>query len=175
MKDTPERTGGEGAWMSQIIDGLNELMSAERAGVDTLSCFVQEATDPGMRALFEQVRDDEAWSCAGLAQCIERLGGARTGERGDFVEKVMAVASLTDRLRLLNRGQRWVVKRIERLLARALDESTRGFLVQMASVHAMNIERCDALIGRLDGQREVPASPSGDDEARRFSRSEKEA
>jgi nitronate monooxygenase len=152
--------------MSQIIDGLNELMRAERAGVETLSHLVQETTDPRMRTLFEQVRDDEAWSCAGLAEYIERLGGERTDERGDFVEKVLAVVSLTDRLRLLNRGQRWVVKRIERLLAWALDESTRAFLVQMASVHALNIERCDALIVRLDGEREVPVDPSGDDEAR---------
>jgi nitronate monooxygenase len=146
--------------MGQIIDGLNELMRAERAGVETLSHLVQETTDPRMRTLFEQVRDDEAWSCAGLAGCIERLGGARTGERGDFAEKVLAVSSLTDRLRLLNRGQRWVVKRVERLLAGALDESTRGFLVQMASVHAMNIERCDTLIARLDGERAVPVGPN---------------
>ncbi len=155
--------------MNEIIDGLNELMRAERAGVETLSHFIQVATDPGMRTLFEQVRDDEAWSCAGLAECIERLGGARTGERGDFAEKVLAVASLTDRLRLLNRGQRWVVKRVERLLARALDESTRRFLAQMATVHARNIERCDTLIARLDEQREVPADPNLDGQARRGS------
>jgi nitronate monooxygenase len=147
--------------MSEIIETLNELMRAERAGVETLSHFVRETTDSEMRTLFEQVRDDEAWSCAGLAECIGRLGGARTGERGEFADKVLAVASLTDRLRLLNRGQRWVVKRVERLLPRALDESTRAFLVQMASVHAMNIERCDALIARLDGQRELPAGHAG--------------
>jgi nitronate monooxygenase len=146
--------------MSQIVNGLNELMRAERAGVETLSHLVQETTDPQMRTLFQQIRDDEAWSCDGLGDCIERLGGARTGERGDFAEKVLAVASLTDRLRLLNRGQRWVVKRIERLLARAVDESTRGFLVQMASVHTMNIERCDTLIARLDAERAVPVGPN---------------
>jgi Domain of unknown function (DUF6306) len=57
--------------------------------VETLSHFVRKATDPEMRTLFEQVRDDEAWSCAGLAECIERLGGARTSERGGFAEKVL--------------------------------------------------------------------------------------
>jgi hypothetical protein len=63
--------------------------TAERAGVETLSHFVRQAIDPEMRTLFEQVRDDEAWSCAGLAECIERLGGARTSERKGFAEKVL--------------------------------------------------------------------------------------
>ncbi len=149
--------------MSDIVEGLNELLRAECAGVDTLSRFISVAPDAGMRTLFEQVRDDQAWSCAGLAESITRLGGARTDERGDFAERVLAVTSLTDRLRLLNRGQRWVVKRVQELLARALDEPTRRFLVQMAIVHARNVERCDALIARLDGQREVPAGRRGDE------------
>ena len=151
--------------MNDVIAGLNELLRAERAGVETLAHFIQAAPDARMRLLFEQIRDDEAWSCAGLAESIKRLGGARTEERGDFAEKVLAVASLTDRLRLLNRGQRWVVRRVEGVLARALDESTQRFLAEMAIVHARNIERCDALIARLDGQRDVP--PGGIDRTAR--------
>lgn len=103
--------------MHEIVDRLNELLKAERGGVETTSHLAQASTDGQSRTLFEQIRDDEAWSCAGLAACIGRLGGARTDERGDFAEKVLAVASLTDRLRLLNRGQRWVVKWLDELLA----------------------------------------------------------
>jgi hypothetical protein len=47
------------------IDRLNELLEAERAGVDTFSRLFPEARGPEMQALFEAVRDDEAWSCAG--------------------------------------------------------------------------------------------------------------
>ena len=50
------------------IDRLNELLEAERAGVDTLSRLFPEAPSPEMQTLFEQVRDDEAWSCAGLVR-----------------------------------------------------------------------------------------------------------
>jgi rubrerythrin len=90
--------------MSEIIEGLNELMKAERAGVETFSELTRVATDPEMRTLFERVRDDEAWSCAGLAECIKQLGGTRTDERGDFAKRVLAVPSLTDRLRSSTAG-----------------------------------------------------------------------
>jgi hypothetical protein len=50
------------------IDRLNELLEAERAGVDTLSRLFPEARSPEMQKLFEEVRNDEAWSCAGLVR-----------------------------------------------------------------------------------------------------------
>lgn len=54
---------------------MNELLKAERAGVETLSKLLLESRSPEMRKLFEQVRDDEAWPCAGLAHSIKTLGG----------------------------------------------------------------------------------------------------
>jgi hypothetical protein len=43
------------------VDRLNELLEAERAGVDTLSRLLPQAFGAEMRALFEGVRNDEAW------------------------------------------------------------------------------------------------------------------
>ena len=71
------------------IDRLNELLEAERAGVDTLSRLFPEARSPEMQKLFEQVRDDEAWSCAGLVRAIKTMGGTISEKKGDFAEKVM--------------------------------------------------------------------------------------
>ena len=42
-----------------VIDRLNELLEAERAGVDTLSRLFPEARGPEMQMLFEGVRSDE--------------------------------------------------------------------------------------------------------------------
>ena len=92
------------------IDRLNELLEAERAGVETLSRLFPQARSPEMQKLFEGVRDDEAWACAGLVRSIETLGRVTSGKRGDFAEKVMSESTLAGRLRLLNRGQGWVVK-----------------------------------------------------------------
>ena len=103
-----------------LIDRLNELLEAERAGVDTLSRLFPEARSPEMQKLFEEVRNDEAWSCAGLVRSIKEMGGAISEKKGDFAEKVMSEPTLAARLRLLNRGQGWVVKRLDGLLGETL-------------------------------------------------------
>ena len=132
------------------IDRLNELLEAERAGVETLSRLVPGALGPEMRALFEAVRDDEAWSCAGLVRSIETLGGVSSGKRGDFAEKVMHESTLARRLRFLNRGQGWVVKRLDGLLADPLPAAVTTFLDEMKKRHLRNIEACDRLVESLD-------------------------
>ena len=131
------------------IDRLNELLEAERAGVDTLSRLFPEARGPEMRALFEAVRDDEAWSCAGLVRSIRTLGGAISETKGDFADKVMHEPTLAARLTLLNRGQGWVVKRLDGLLAESLPSSIDSFLQEMKRRHLANIEACERLASTL--------------------------
>ncbi|MBI3028448.1 MAG: hypothetical protein HYY64_02940 [Candidatus Rokubacteria bacterium] len=130
-------------------DGLNELLEAERAGVETLSRLLPEARTAEMRELFERVRDDEAWSCAGLARSIKALGGALSGKKGDFAEKVMAEPTLAARLKLLNRGQMWVVKRLDALLGETLPAPVGEFLAEMKARHLANIAACDKLVESL--------------------------
>ncbi len=132
-----------------IVDRLNELLEAERAGVETLSRLFAEARTPEMLKLFEQVRDDEAWSCAGLARSIKTLGGVLSEKKGDFAEKVMSEPTLAARLRLLNRGQGWVVKRLDGLLGESLPASVSDFLTEMKRRHIINIEACDRLAESL--------------------------
>ena len=136
--------------MTEAIDSLNELLEAERAGVETLSRLVQVASAPKLRRLLEGARDDEAWSCAGLAEAIKRRGGSMSTRKGDFADKVMGEPSLPARLRLLNRGQGWVVKRLDGLLGVDLGEETGTFLRQMRAVHVRNIDACDAVVARLE-------------------------
>jgi Domain of unknown function (DUF6306) len=87
------------------VSRLNELLEAERAGVDTLSRLFPKARSSEMQKVFEEVRNDEAWSCAGLVRSIKAMGGAVPEKKGDFAEKVMSEPTLGARLRLLNRGQ----------------------------------------------------------------------
>jgi hypothetical protein len=131
------------------IDRLNELLEAERAGVDTLSRLFPEARGAEMQKLFEGIRNDEAWSCAGLARSIKTMGGTISEMKGDFAEKVMGEPTLTARLRLLNRGQGWVVKRLDGLLGETLPESVQRFLEEMKTRHVGNIEACERLAASL--------------------------
>jgi hypothetical protein len=76
---------------------------------------------------------------------------------------VLALPALPDSVRLLNRGQRWVVERVDGLLARDLDEDTRAFLAEMRAVHLRNVRRCEELLLELDRQREVQVDRSSDE------------
>jgi uncharacterized protein DUF6306 len=102
-----------------------------------------------MRKLFEGVRNDEAWSCAGLVRCIKTLSGVVSERKGDFAEKVLSEPTLAARLRLLNRGQGWVVKRLDGLLAETLPASVGEFLEEMKTRHISNIEACERLAESL--------------------------
>lgn len=131
------------------VDRLNELLEAERAGVETLSRLLPEACTPEMRELFEQVRGDEAWACAGLARSIKTLSGVMSEKKGNFADKVMGEPTLAVRLRLLNRGQMWVVKRLDALLGETLPASVSEFLTEMKVRHLANIAACDKVADSL--------------------------
>lgn len=132
-----------------VVDRLNELLEAERAGVETLSRLFPEARSTEMRKLFEKVRNDEAWACAGLARSIKMLGGVMSERKGDFAGKLTSEPTLAARLRLLNRGQGWVVKRLDGLLGETLLGSVSEFLEEMKTRHTANIEACDRLAESL--------------------------
>jgi nitronate monooxygenase len=146
--------------MTATIAQLNELLEAERAGVDAMSRLMAAAPTRELRAFLERGRDDEAWSCMGLAGAIKRLGGTPSGKKGDFAAKVLAAPSFRDRLQLLDRGQQWVVRRLDGLLATQLDEETERFLREMRWVHATNAGRCRVLLASLgtDHLGDVPGS-----------------
>jgi hypothetical protein len=142
--------------MSQeIIDRLNELLECERAGVEaTLGLGASEA--PGFtRGELKKFAEDEGWACGGLRKAILRFGGTPSDRTGAFAEKVMALASEGERVSLLARGQAWVVKRIEALLAKELDPETRAFLVEMREQHLENVEACHRRAEEL----EAPPGP----------------
>ena len=66
--------------------------------MDTLSRLFPEARSPEMQKLFEEVRNDEAWSCAGLVRSIQTMGGTISEKKGDFADKVMREPTLAARL-----------------------------------------------------------------------------
>ena len=61
----------------------------------------------------------------------------------------MSEPTLAARLRLLNRGQGWVVKRLDALVSDTLPESVGEFLEEMKKRHVTNIEACERLAESL--------------------------
>ena len=69
---------------------------------------------------------------------------------GDFLGKALAVQGRVERLRFLNRGQKWVARKISEALPQIGEDFMRGALSAMLESHLFNIEACDALIETLE-------------------------
>ncbi|MFT9487290.1 MAG: DUF6306 domain-containing protein [Tepidibacillus sp.] len=131
---------------NQKIELLNQLLEAEKAGVVTLDFF--QKTYPDVELPLELIKNDEAWSTNGLIESIKREGGIPSKHTGDFSDKVKAQEGLVSRLSLLNKGQSWVVRKIDVLLQMELQNETRSFLTQMKEKHIDNIQTCQDFLDR---------------------------
>jgi len=126
-----------------IISRLNELLEAERAGVEAAAAL-QRADRKGITDTeLKKFGEDEAAACAGLHRAVLRYGGDPSTRTGDFGRKVAALTTEGERLNLMARGQAWVVKHLDVLLGMPLDPETQAFLVEMREEHLENIDACN--------------------------------
>jgi hypothetical protein len=129
--------------MSQeIIDRLNELLECERAGVEAALGLAPSDAPGFSHGELQKFAEDEGWACGGLRKAILRYGGRPSDRTGTFARKVLALGTEGERVSLLARGQTWVVRRIEALLAKDPEPETRAFLTEMREQHLENIEAC---------------------------------
>ncbi len=128
---------------AQLESLLNTLGEAERAGGRVLHELTADARSLELRELLKKVGHDEGYYAGELAGHVRRLGGTASNKTGDFVEKVRAVSDFRGKLELLNRGQRWVIRKIEENLATVGDPELRAFLSVMAKGHYINIGAVD--------------------------------
>ncbi len=128
---------------SQLEGFLNLLGEAERAGGRVLHDLAGLAHSLELREMLKKVGHDEGYYAGELAAHVRRLGGSPSTRTGDFVEKVRAVGDFRGKLELLNRGQRWVIRKIEENLTTAGDAPLKAFLVVMAQGHRINIGALD--------------------------------
>ena len=124
---------------TQLENFLNVLGEAERAGGRVLHELMEMARDPELAELLKKVAHDEGYYAGELASQVRRLGGNASNKTGDFVDKVRAVDNFRGKLELLNRGQRWVIRKIDEFLPEVADARLHGFLAVMAKGHKVNI------------------------------------
>ena len=127
----------------EILEFLNLMLEGERAGARALGRISKKVPGSEMRDILSRVGRDEARFCAMLTRHIERLGGTPSPATGPFFDKLMAIEATKDQIDLLNRGQGWVVRKIEEVLPRIGDDALHADLKDMLDVHVRNIETCD--------------------------------
>ena len=129
-----------------LIDRMQELLEAERAGVKCLDAMAGRAADMGRKELFSLFRNDEGKFCAGLFRLIQARGAAPTKNIGAFADKVIALPTEVERVALLIKGQAWVVRKIDEIPAAEQNAEEKTFFADMREVHVVNIEKCRKLL-----------------------------
>ncbi|MDE3010898.1 MAG: 2-nitropropane dioxygenase [Pseudomonadota bacterium] len=131
---------------SALITLLNRLLEAERAGAKVLAAFLDEY-DPASDAWHKlrEVQRDESKNCVILMDLITRSGGTPSHATGDFLEKALAIEGRLERLKFLNRGQAWVVRKIGEVLPDLAPGPLHDALAEMHRSHESNIAACDLL------------------------------
>ena len=124
---------------NQLEAFLNSLGEAERAGGRVLHELTDQAQSLELREMLKKVGHDEGYYAGELAAHVRRLGGSPSNKTGDFVDKVRAVDNFKGKLELLNRGQRWVVRKIGEQVNNIGDGHLQAFLRVMAEGHEINI------------------------------------
>lgn len=134
---------------AETVVRLNELLEAERAGVETLKALLKTVPKGYFRNHLTKIEADEAFSCAVLERAVTGLGGVPSHAKNDFAQKVLALDSLVDRLGLLARGQMWVVKRLDAVAESVSDEDARKELAEMRKEHVENVDWCNDQAAQL--------------------------
>ncbi|KVM61930.1 2-nitropropane dioxygenase [Burkholderia ubonensis] len=127
-----------------LLAVLDELLEAERAGARVASETAAEIHDPELHRLVAGIRLDEAHWCSVLVDAIRSLNATPTRKTGAFYEKAMAVDDLAERMAFLNRGQRWVVRKLQALLPTLDNPEIHHALTLMLVSHEKNIGHVDA-------------------------------
>ena len=118
------------------------LLEAERAGVFAARALLSVATDSAESDLMALVLDGERESCQILGRTLLKMGTRGSGQVGDFAGKVMALPDPDERLRLLIKGQEWVVRKIDEAIQTEPSKEVHLPLTEIRHDHVINIGKC---------------------------------
>jgi nitronate monooxygenase len=127
----------------EIAAFLNLLLEAERAGAAVARRSAASAGTLSLGPLLKDVHRDELRWCRMLTRNLRSLGELPSKTVGSFYGKAMAIDALSERMKFLNRGQGWVVRKLSEMLPRIRDPKLHADLVEMLRAHELNIELVD--------------------------------
>lgn len=127
----------------ELVAALNELLEAERAGARVALETANQVKGQDLAPLVIDIQQDEVRWCKMLLGVIGSLGYSPSTTTGDFYEKAIVIEDLKERLLFLNRGQGWVVRRLEKLIPRIQESDIRSQLQAMLDAHILNIRQVE--------------------------------
>lgn len=118
---------------------LTELLAAERAGARGIAEMCLPDGPRAHRAALTALARDEGRCCAMLVRQLRRYGGRADTPPGAFLSRLGAAPNYHARLALLDRGQAWVVRRLDAALPRIGDADLLANLRWMRALHVENL------------------------------------
>jgi nitronate monooxygenase len=137
---------GDALVTADLVSLLDELLAAERAGVRVAAALREDHPPGRLRTVLDIVGIDEAESCRLLAEAIRMLGAEPADGTGDFAQRALAIEGANERLAFLQRGQRWVVRRLDETIPRVEQSEVAAALQSMREIHQANIATLDELL-----------------------------
>lgn len=128
----------------ELLAALNELLEAERAGARVAMETARDIPAGALATLVLDIHKDEVHWCGMLLRTTESMQGTASGATGAFWSKAMAIPDLEQRLLFLNRGQSWVVRKLQALIPRIDDAQIQADLSTMLAAHHTNIARVES-------------------------------
>ena len=132
--------------VDELVAALNELLEAERAGARVTLETANQVKGHNLAPLVIDIQRDEVRWCKMLMEVIRSLGALPSTATGSFYQKAIAIEDLKERLLFVNRGQGWVVRRLEKLIPRIQDSHIRFQLQEMLDMHVLNVTRVNESI-----------------------------
>jgi hypothetical protein len=130
--------------MDDVVQAMNSLLEAERAGVEALVDLTRMSGDIMEREMLQRIGGEEAWACASLREQIEALGGTPTRRIGPLLTQIRARDHFAARLRLLAQHQQTMLESVQALQeGQPLPDDLRVLLAEVYRVHVSTIAWCE--------------------------------
>ena len=129
----------------ELIDFLNRMLEAERAGAKALVVFLDDWPRHGAEwNTLRKVHEDEAHNCALIGEQIKKRGRDYSHATGAFFQKAIAVSDKKERIRFLIKGLQWAVREFDAALPEIQDTPVRDLFRGMRERHTRSISACES-------------------------------
>ncbi|MBP7736538.1 MAG: hypothetical protein KA369_11240 [Spirochaetes bacterium] len=123
-----------------LADFYRMLLEAERAGVKSLNEIMPLIEDGDLKSQLLIYLRDEGMNCQILTNLIKNLGQDPGERTGDFIDKIRALDSTDEKLKLLIKGQEWVAKQIRYNRELINSASSMLFVEAIKIQHEKNVD-----------------------------------
>src|SRR6267378_3507710 len=132
---------------AELVDFLNRMLEAERAGAKALVVFMDDWPRHGPEwQTLRKVHEDEAHNCALIGEQLKRRGREYSHATGEFYGKAVAVKGARERISFLTKGLRWAMREFELALPRISDPDIRKLFDGMRERHQRSCNACESVL-----------------------------